>query len=165
MKLWLVSDGDYSDYSVVGVFDCPEKAEKYRAWFNYDEVEEGFELNPDAPPSPEGDHYELLFFSRRDEYKVHRKSNTDGVDEEWIYSHGTAYCSFFARTLEHANKSASDRLRALKAGETFAFGHEYKKVAIMEDGTPTPRHQLVGYSVTYRFNGSQFQEVSRELIE
>ena len=40
MKVYMVTDGMYSDYRVVEIFSNLKEAEKYRAIHNYDDVEE-----------------------------------------------------------------------------------------------------------------------------
>ena len=44
-KIYLVSDGDYSDYSVCGVFSTEEKANQFIKHFKMGEIEE-YELDP-----------------------------------------------------------------------------------------------------------------------
>lgn len=50
--VYLVADGSYSDYRVLGVYSTPEKAERARDLYQADNDVEPFDLDamPDAPP-------------------------------------------------------------------------------------------------------------------
>ena len=68
--IYIVTDGDYSDYHVVGVYSTEETAERARAIYNASGVEE-YELDdlPDAPPG-----------MVRWRVRMDRDGNTDFVD-------------------------------------------------------------------------------------
>lgn len=58
-KIYIVTEGCYSDYGIVAVFDTREKAQKYidntsyRCYFESDEYHiEEYDLNKDIPPKP-----------------------------------------------------------------------------------------------------------------
>lgn len=49
MKLYLVSNGEYSEYEVVGVYSSMEKAEEAVRFFNCNEHIQEFDLDPETP--------------------------------------------------------------------------------------------------------------------
>ena len=53
MTIYLVSDGEYSDYTVLGLYSTKEKAEEARALYAANYIEE-FELDA-IPPHPPGE--------------------------------------------------------------------------------------------------------------
>ena len=57
MKVYIVTDGDYSDYHIVGVYTDKEKAEKYTSTYS-GRVEE-HDTDPDIPYPPKG--YKVWF--------------------------------------------------------------------------------------------------------
>lgn len=48
-KVYIVTDGDYSDYRIIAAFTREDKAEEYRRNFEYYSVEE-YELDPSTTP-------------------------------------------------------------------------------------------------------------------
>lgn len=63
-KIYIVTSGDYSDYSIDGVFDSKERAQAFAAPFSDREIEE-HELNPPLPTyiKPGQKFYDVTMFS------------------------------------------------------------------------------------------------------
>lgn len=72
MKLFLVADGDYSEYHVCGIFSTIEKAEHAKKWFDSNQDIEEIEVD-ELPDHPEG-----MFW-----YSFYMKENGDTLDI-WI---------------------------------------------------------------------------------
>jgi len=125
-ETYVVTNGDYSEYRIMGTFDCPVLAEAFRAWYDFDAVEE-HELNPETPPSPKGDQYQVWFDPKKDGFKLDRVSNEMTQREGWNRSCDRAQCIFFAQDPLHANKIGVDRVIALKTGNTFAYDTVYER--------------------------------------
>jgi hypothetical protein len=112
MKIYLVTDGEYSDYRIVGAFSTMEKAERGKVLLaSYNDVEE-FELDgiPGSPPGllpfkavmkRNGDNANA-WRETIDGFKpAHRFTQWDGGMWFWTYT--------FARDKEHAIKIANEK--------------------------------------------------------
>ena len=71
MELFLVTDGDYSDYHVCGIFSTIEKAEHAKKWFAADNEVKKITVD-ELPDHPEG-----MFW-----YSVYMKENGDTIKVE-----------------------------------------------------------------------------------
>lgn len=111
MKIYLVTDGKYSDFCVLGAFSTMEKAERGKVLLDsYNDIEE-FELDsvPEAPPGllP----YGVNMKKNGDAANAYRKS-TDGFEVSHRFSEwgdGTFYAYVYARDKEHAIKIANEK--------------------------------------------------------
>jgi hypothetical protein len=173
MKIYLVSSGEYSEYSINGVFDDSVKAEKFMHHFQHDRVEE-HGLNP-TYPDREGDRYRLVYVLANTHFKVSRVSN-DGSSEGWEpYSWLGPYtkmlmaecsCYYFAKDTDAAYKIASDKVTALKAGSTFiTYETCVYECDMLDDGRPDARHShQVLYLNTFRIDGKTSVLVNKSII-
>jgi hypothetical protein len=123
--IYVVTEGQYSDYTICGVFDDFDKAEAFREYHDFDRVED-HELNPETPP------YDLLRFrcvwhAKGDKVSIWRTSNDsiyDDGDSSEIqvnnYSPALVLEGYsWGRSEETAEKGWRDRIRAVKAGCVF----------------------------------------------
>jgi hypothetical protein len=129
MTIYLVSDGEYSDYTVLGLYSTKEKAEEARALYAANYIEE-FELDY-LPPHPPG---ELL-------WRVYMLDNGDVTDvnqgspsEKFVPFESNRFfltsdypktvgrmLALWARDKEHAIKIASEKRREmLVSGEWYS---------------------------------------------
>ena len=120
-KIYIVTQGQYSDYKILGVFDKEELANKFitsggKYEYDYPEIEE-WELNPNAKNLKRG---YLPFI-----VKMNRSGNVGGVKQEsfdsntgWYGNDTTMYNHCFAKDKEHAIKITSElRTRLLANNE------------------------------------------------
>jgi len=136
MKTYIVTHGDYSDYSIHGVFTDKAKAEEFAEYHNLENVEE-WDTNPEVPV-----HHKFLFecsYSFNSDktlvYRVGNDTNAYGdhyvkhelgwTDTEWCRS--TIDQLIYAKDVEHARKIWQDTVRAFKAGQTTAEHVYYDK--------------------------------------
>ena len=115
MKCWIIEQGSYSDYRVVGIFSTLENAERMLAWLP---VQEGTrdapeiterELDPGVAEINEGlIHYGVSM--RVDSGEVVRMIRFDGYleshDLSWT---DPVFYSVWARDEQHATKIAAER--------------------------------------------------------
>ena len=166
MNMYLVSEGSYSEYSIEGVFDTKEKAEKFRDYYQFDHLEE-MPLNPETPATPNGDRYLLRYEIASGEAHVERISNDNDVwvssNDHWeeFSSYGcteplSVHCAFFARDDDHAHKITWDRLTSLKAGATTFISEKTVRRCGEGRGTDTvldPHSHWVIMKRTWRLDG------------
>lgn len=126
LKIYMVTDGSYSDYHVIGVYSTKELAEKVKEI--HDARNDIDELNldemPDVPPGLLGWSLEML--ESGDVLRVWR-SGVIKEEEKFAYWRPFSYSedrrarsgiSVYARDPEHAVKVASERRReAIVSGE------------------------------------------------
>lgn len=129
-KVWLVSHGDYSEYTIDGVFDTEEKAKAFASYWDgvkgeseyapcY-EVEE-MALNPGIPQIRKGYKLFLVRMGRDGDTLDVYVCNFVGDDVSEIFredwrgsSHLLTYC--WAKDEQHAVKIANERRVQLIAG-------------------------------------------------
>lgn len=127
MKLYVVTEGDYSDYHICGIYSTPEKAERARALYHADSIEE---WEQDAmPDAPEGMTYFAVAMQRDGTTVYVRPRNADAREEEydWCPTWPTRWVNgklesidaveftMFARDEQHAVKIANERRAQLIA--------------------------------------------------
>jgi len=117
MKLYMVTDGDCSDYCVRGIYSTPEKAEwakkLYAAKNDIDEIE--VDALPDAPPGM------LWYFVKMDvagnSPDVRRVNAGYAGQDKWAPYGDNEHVSFYqwAEDEQHAVKIANERRAQLIA--------------------------------------------------
>jgi hypothetical protein len=170
MRLYAVSSGDYDEYHVSGIFDCPEKAERFRLYHNCDRVESHGELNPEIPES-----YDFMWEGvvnlegeYANELRVHRISN-DCIAKKWYYSgwgnvHHQVTCRGHAADLSCATRGMKMALEVFMEGDIPVTLTETENVGhIRKDGTPGvyATHRLE-HTIQACWRGGEFVELSRE---
>jgi len=160
MKVYVVTDGDYSEYAIKGVFNCPDKAEDFRNHHNYEAVE-AWALNPETP-----ERVNNLWIYRvnigSDVVHCERSSNESTAHHWKDFGNNMVLCRFWARDEKQALKIGQDRYRAFKAGSTLLTIKEVKYRGSIIDGRPTnmATHR-VEYIVVKQMIGGNLVEVSR----
>jgi hypothetical protein len=123
-KVYVVTEGEYSDKEIAGVFDDHYLAFKFQVYHAYNELIEEFELNPAAP-----EFHGLWFYARHDlartNIHVARASNAIEHDttlrfDALTYSRALR-CEILADSEEHATKVFREKLSAFLAGSTHAY--------------------------------------------
>lgn len=120
MKVYLLTSGDYSAYTVLGVFSTAEKAEEARPFLcgddggEYENELEEFELDgvPDHPPG----HmlYSVTISRDGDLLGVPGHIGAGSLTGEYPFTHHL-YLRVWARDAEHAVKIAGERRAQLIA--------------------------------------------------
>lgn len=117
-KMYLVTDGSHSDYTIMGVFDSQEKAEAFRSHFNHDEIEE-FDLNP-IFEATETNQY-LIRYRMLGYVEVKRVSNLWGCHDWKVRGINDRYqsvdCIISAVTEEEARSIGSKKIPQLLLGQ------------------------------------------------
>lgn len=129
-KMYIVTQGEYSDYRIAGVFDSLEKAERFKECF-YGRIEE-YDINP---------HEEKLSNGYKS-YRVHmnKEGSTEkyGVglgngksDDCWFgdnYENDEVHlvCNVWAKDKKHAIKIANEKRIQHIANNTWANKIEFK---------------------------------------
>jgi len=128
MKVYLVSEGCYSDFTIIGAFSTPEKAKDAADYFNANEHIDEYEIDQDAKQRPVGMKSFSVTMDRegnvvKDEWShtnvIHECSGSN-ADNDVIYPYGgyrgmPTHASFhvWARDEEHAVKIANEKRGAL----------------------------------------------------
>ena len=139
MKVYIASEGCYSDWCILGVYSDIEKAKKAAAYWNGNDYVEEYEVDKETPQLPEG----MLAFAvpmektgdaplrewgsnGRRAYPYRCSSEYVGKIHRWS-NEGTAVVFFvFARDVEHAVKIANEKRAGLLAGNTWPIEEEAK---------------------------------------
>jgi hypothetical protein len=119
-KVYMVSDGSYSDYSVLGIYSTRELAERAREVLNAGNDIEEMELDA-IPETPPGLLAWWVNMAENGDIKQgpHRQGPTDGHETRWRIQFGyadvapTAFFTLWARDADHAIKIAADKRRGL----------------------------------------------------
>ncbi len=167
MRAYVVTDGEYSAYSIKGVFDSKEDAESYRTYHNYDNVEE-FPMNPGHGGWPCGMLYRLDLRLRNGKGYIDRVGNNEGP-LNWEYRDcggKRCECRFYAKDEEHATKIAAGMVIALKAGSTLLTHRRTEQMTVADSDAPKSlkeyiesardhrtKTKYISYVDTYRLNG------------
>lgn len=123
--IYILTEGDYSDYHVIGVYSTKELAEKAQFVYEDSQIEEyALDDVPDYPPGMKG-WYVNIDDAKPDElysYQVSPDYATIPSESEYNYHYNkqTGYCVYcWAVDQEHAEKIALDKYyqhQAQKAG-------------------------------------------------
>ena len=122
MKVYVVTEGDYSDYHIVGVCTSKESAERIRqlASSDYHEAQiEEYEADS-FNIEPTYNYYEVIIFKYGD---IHVDTHEYIYDPYIVRDYRNAKCAtkysvnVFARDEEHAKKIAFDCIAKYKAEE------------------------------------------------
>lgn len=109
--VYVVTDGDYSDYHIVGIYSTRELAERAQALFAADSVDEyPVDEMPSAPPGLSA--WSVTMNRHGDSLDVHQIpiSNIDGAAGDWEPGHnGWATTRCLAADQPHALKIANER--------------------------------------------------------
>ena len=113
--IYAVSDGSYSDYGVIAIFEDEQKAEAFRKWHGYDYVEE-FPLNPELPAMRPGWNLYQFSMDRSGDTEhmqlLHEPASTEHKTEIDYYSNyigSHLWCVVVARDELHAVKIANEK--------------------------------------------------------
>jgi hypothetical protein len=114
MKLYMVTDGNYSDYHVCGVYSTPEKAERARQLYAADGIEE---MDLDAMPDAPDGMARWIVMMNRDGHSSsvrHVDASPEWLFEDQFYRSESTEASewgftMWARDEEHAVKIANER--------------------------------------------------------
>jgi len=143
--IYIVTHGDYSDYTIKGVFSTEEDAEAFRNYYNYDYVEDhGLDQKlPDIEPMDLWQYtYEIKNAYGQTGDRLKRVSN-DCMEHEWKeLSWGDyigALCVFWAKDESHAEEIAAERLNELLKQEAAVTGREVVYIGSMANGMPSNR--------------------------
>lgn len=169
--IYIVTHGDYSDYTIKGVFSTEEDAEAFRNYYNYDYVED-HELNQELPDIEPMDlwryTYEIKNAYGQTGDRLERISN-DCVEHEWKEGswggHIEAVCVFWAVDQTHAEGVAAEKLNELLKLEAEVTGRDVVYVGSMVDGLPSNRathRQETTYKKTI-ING-ELVEIDKQVI-
>ena len=169
MKIYLVSDGDYSDYSVKGLFSTKDKAEKFRHHYLFDRIEV-HDLDPDTPECV-GDRYILHYALETGKHTVERVSDED-KESDWksycltggvgdpFKEPVTCFCTYNAKDLGTARKIAYDKVMALRAGSTLISTQEN-----FNEMTDEGKLRWAEYACTWRIDCTKVKWVTRIKVD
>lgn len=130
--IYVVTEGVYSEYSIIGVFDDKSLAEKMASFSCNDGRVEEYTLNPFAPELSEGLSHFTVWMNRDGslKYEAHAATPLQEANPSlYIYRTGEMCFSCFARDKEHAVKMANDR-RLIEIAEGRWPAKEPKKTGI-----------------------------------
>lgn len=124
-KVYVVTDGEYSDFRIEGIFTEKDKAEKYADTFGYDNIEE-WDLNPDF--KIENNIWMVYVYLDGSEPEVERKSylmgkcenlgirNAFRYQDNYMCSGSSVYTFIIeSDSVKKAIKIATDRTAFIKA--------------------------------------------------
>jgi len=129
--VYAVSDGSYSDYGVIAIFEDEQKAEAFRKWHGYACVEK-FPLNPELPEMRRGrnlyyvemtceGHTTVLRLERSPastEHKTNLELDYDPGNHGSLWLGGMLWGEVVARDEQHAVKIANEkRVQLIAANE------------------------------------------------
>ena len=133
MKVYTVSDGEYSDWHIVGIFSDEKLAEKAAAYWDVNDYIQEYEVDKETPQLPEG----MLAFAvpmektgdaplrscaRGVRARPYRCSGDDvGKIHRWRSDSESVVFYVFARNAEHAVKIANEKRTGLLAGNNWPF--------------------------------------------
>ena len=169
MKIYLVSDGDYSEYSVKGLFSTKKKAEKFSHHYLFDNIEV-YDLDLDTPECV-GDSYMLYYALETGEHRVDRISN-EGKKSGWksyclkgamgdpFREPKTCFCTYDAKDLDTARKIAYDKVMALRAGSTLISTQEN-----FNEMTDEGKLRWAEYACTWRIDCTKVKWVTRIKVD
>ena len=114
--IYIVTSGNYSDYSIVGVFDSEENAKSFiesssdtsndeRSYFDYMEIEE-HDLNPGIKQIRKG----LKYYGAR----MDREGNTESVEVRAPETRERSISYTYDKTLMNSYCYAKDKKHAIK---------------------------------------------------
>jgi len=87
--IYLVTDGNYFEYEICGVFSTLAKAEKFKAYHNYSHIK-SFDLDPPVPDMP-GALYTCLYIIKEDDIRVTRTNGVYG-SSKWVVGNWETKC-------------------------------------------------------------------------
>lgn len=113
MKVYIVTQGDYSDYHIEQVFSTREKAQEYIDHTGYDNswIEE-YDVDEEVP---RGTFLYLVVMYDNDWPATASLLASDSVKDTVHYDHNTTYFTIEAKDAPHAVKIASERFMQIKA--------------------------------------------------
>lgn len=118
MKIYLVSEGQYSDYHIIGLYSSRAKAqEAYWLWGDCNDIEER-DVNPPLPDHPKGERLWSVGMSKNgDTISVHPKSPMSRVREPYacFRSDTDAIFEVWAKDAKSAVKITNEKRLALLA--------------------------------------------------
>jgi len=127
-EIFIVTDGDYSEYRIQGVFTDPKDAERFREFHNYDQVEV-HAVNPEVPQY-EALRFRCYYYMVSDASHIYRTTNDGEVDDKinlndvgfWDRKKQPCLMGVVcAKTEEQARKVWQDKLNAARAGSLFVY--------------------------------------------
>lgn len=113
MKVYIVTQGDYSDYHIEQVFSTREKAQEYIDHIGYDNFEiEEYNVDEEVP---RGTFLYLVVMYDNDRPATASLLASDSVKDTVHYGCNTTYFTIEAKDAPHAVKIASERFMQIKA--------------------------------------------------
>lgn len=121
-KIYIVTEGEYSDYHICAVFSTREKAEEYVQCHGTDYNIEEYDLDEDVERFVKLWRVAVAIKNNEiietcpTEYKVEEMTDTCHIEVNW---HGEPFIYFYVQseTMDKAIKIASERFAAVKANE------------------------------------------------
>ena len=169
--MYIVTNGSYSDYSIMGVFDNLEKAEKFQEFYNYELIEE-FDLNPGTPVF-KGHMYRGYHSFESGDTNVQRTGNDKLAHELQaglrfqapgdLYS---IYCCFQAMNQLKAELIFQDTINSFKLGvKTAKAIRGEHECGMRPDGTPDIFSKIAVYEDTYIMEDGVVKVSSRKMTK
>ena len=122
--IYILTEGDYSDYHIVGVYSTEELAKEAQSLYQYSEIEEySLDNIPEHPPGMTAWHVSIRDGNLNDLYTYQTNPFNDQIPRENEYEYHNGETGYFvycwAVDKEHAQKIALDKYyqhQAQKAG-------------------------------------------------
>ena len=157
--VYIVTDGDYSDYRICGVFTDKKLADSFCEYHNFDQVEE-HGANPDVPT-----YTHVLFCCSECDGNLWvdrtdtRYTYTDEVKlNDHSYATSLSLSGYvLAKDQAHAEKIWQDRVRAILAGSTFVVRTYY-----VRSQEPDGRWVQKQMQDTCRYDGESYTVLTTE---
>lgn len=124
--IYLVTDGQYSDYRVLSAHSTRELAERAKELANADNDIEEYDIDPELPQTPPGRLPWYVAMNRDGSAEYTRRAEVDGFTPEVGFSSGThrdppgtwrMHIECWARDEAHAVKIANEHRAALVAAD------------------------------------------------
>jgi hypothetical protein len=127
MKIWLCSDGSYSDYHITAVYSDEETAKTVTAAYGWENAPEEIELDPEVPQQIRDGYQHWRVYIWADNGDVQYAENAEDAEyatdrwhentNGWFMSgrkgwYGVVFC--WAKDKDHAIKIANERRIAWK---------------------------------------------------
>lgn len=116
MKLFVVTDGDYSNYRVLGIYSTLEKAEEAKLLYNSNnDIDLDYELDklPDHPPGLL--RFDVYMMLNGDTSKVKQRSVEDEIHWDYRPQYESILFPVWAEDSNHAIKIANEKRTQLIA--------------------------------------------------
>lgn len=117
MKIYAITQGDYSDYHICALTISKEKAEKIKKLYTKNS---GYEDAAMIEEYEDGEVEDIKFFwrydSEDDEVEIDKYAECNEKERAYKYSNHDSYCAYvWSHDAEHARKKAQDMIAQYKA--------------------------------------------------